>query len=160
MRRDDGEPWDNVEQQGIASHCWQEGMPRQCAAPDKDCRRQDLQGAPAAPPGGAWHCLLIKPRASFQLPGSQLADCRCVQAAMLRSQGRASARREVSTNAANVAAVSIGDAPGDKKFLGISSFTWSKILPLGLMFFCILFNYTILRDTKVQTVPDNMLYLL
>lgn len=23
-----------------------------------------------------------------------------------------------------------------------------KLLPLGLMFFCILFNYTILRDTK------------
>lgn len=25
-----------------------------------------------------------------------------------------------------------------------------KLLPLGLMFFCILFNYTILRDTKVR----------
>ena len=83
-----------------------------------------------------------------------------MQAAILRSQGRASARREVSTNAANVAAVSIGDAPEEKKFLGISTFTWSKILPLGLMFFCILFNYTILRDTKVQTMPDSMLYLL
>ncbi len=28
--------------------------------------------------------------------------------------------------------------------------TWQKILPLGAMFFCILFNYTILRDTKVR----------
>lgn len=27
--------------------------------------------------------------------------------------------------------------------------TWQKIIPLGFMFFCILFNYTILRDTKV-----------
>ena len=160
VRRDDGEPWDIAEQQGIASYCWQEGMPRQCAAPGKDCRWQALQGASAAAPGGAWHCLLIQPRASVQLPGSQVADCRCVQAAFLRSQGRASARREVSTNAANVAAVSIGDAPEEKKFLGISSFTWSKILPLGLMFFCILFNYTILRDTKVHTWPDVMLYLL
>ncbi|KAL6495883.1 hypothetical protein OROGR_030446 [Orobanche gracilis] len=34
------------------------------------------------------------------------------------------------------------------KFLGIEILTLKKILPLGLMFFCILFNYTILRDTK------------
>ena len=27
-----------------------------------------------------------------------------------------------------------------------------KLLPLALMFFCILFNYTILRDTKVRIV--------
>lgn len=34
------------------------------------------------------------------------------------------------------------------KFLGIELTTYKKIIPLGLMFFCILFNYTILRDTK------------
>nr|XP_010914961.1 plastidic ATP/ADP-transporter [Elaeis guineensis] len=34
------------------------------------------------------------------------------------------------------------------KFLGIEVQTLKKIVPLGLMFFCILFNYTILRDTK------------
>ena len=34
------------------------------------------------------------------------------------------------------------------KFLGIDVKTLKKIVPLGLMFFCILFNYTILRDTK------------
>ncbi|KAJ7962910.1 ADP,ATP carrier protein [Quillaja saponaria] len=34
------------------------------------------------------------------------------------------------------------------KFLGIELTTLKKIVPLGLMFFCILFNYTILRDTK------------
>ncbi|XP_057968982.1 plastidic ATP/ADP-transporter-like [Malania oleifera] len=34
------------------------------------------------------------------------------------------------------------------KFLGIDILTLKKIIPLGLMFFCILFNYTILRDTK------------
>ncbi|XP_043724228.1 plastidic ATP/ADP-transporter-like [Telopea speciosissima] len=34
------------------------------------------------------------------------------------------------------------------KFLGIEVVTLKKIIPLGLMFFCILFNYTILRDTK------------
>lgn len=35
-----------------------------------------------------------------------------------------------------------------KKFFGIELITYKKIIPLGLMFFCILFNYTILRDTK------------
>lgn len=34
------------------------------------------------------------------------------------------------------------------KLLGIDMTTIKKIVPLGLMFFCILFNYTILRDTK------------
>jgi AAA family ATP:ADP antiporter len=34
------------------------------------------------------------------------------------------------------------------KFLGVDVKTLKKIVPLGLMFFCILFNYTILRDTK------------
>lgn len=34
------------------------------------------------------------------------------------------------------------------KFLGVEISTLKKVIPLGLMFFCILFNYTILRDTK------------
>ncbi|KAH6758301.1 nucleotide transporter 1 [Perilla frutescens var. frutescens] len=34
------------------------------------------------------------------------------------------------------------------KFMGLELVTLKKIIPLGLMFFCILFNYTILRDTK------------
>jgi len=51
--------------------------------------------------------------------------------------------------AASAAADASGVTPGEKKFLGIAHFTWAKIVPLGLMFFCILFNYTILRDTKV-----------
>ncbi|CAN0858488.1 Plastidic ATP/ADP-transporter [Linum grandiflorum] len=37
---------------------------------------------------------------------------------------------------------------GEKKLLGVEVATLKKIIPLGLMFFCILFNYTILRDTK------------
>ena len=53
-----------------------------------------------------------------------------------------------------------GDAPAPepKKFLGFEPITWAKILPLGAMFFCILFNYTILRDTKdvlVVTAPGS-----
>jgi AAA family ATP:ADP antiporter len=46
-------------------------------------------------------------------------------------------------------------APG---LFGIAPLTWQKILPLGFMFFCILFNYTILRDTKdvlVVTAPGS-----
>jgi len=38
--------------------------------------------------------------------------------------------------------------PEPPKFMGIEIVTLKKIIPLGLMFFCILFNYTILRDTK------------
>jgi len=56
------------------------------------------------------------------------------------------------------AADSSAPAPEPKKFLGYTALTWSKILPLGLMFFCILFNYTILRDTKdvlVVTAPGS-----
>lgn len=49
------------------------------------------------------------------------------------------------------AAASDAPAPEPKKFLGFEPLTWAKILPLGAMFFCILFNYTILRDTKVRT---------
>ena len=52
----------------------------------------------------------------------------------------------------------MGAAPEEKKILGISAFTWQKIIPLGIMFFCILFNYTILRDTKdvlVVTAPGS-----
>ena len=35
-----------------------------------------------------------------------------------------------------------------KKFMGVETITLKKVIPLGLMFLCILFNYTILRDTK------------
>ncbi|PNH05486.1 ADP,ATP carrier protein 1, chloroplastic [Tetrabaena socialis] len=46
------------------------------------------------------------------------------------------------------AASSDAPAPEPKKFLGFEPLTWAKIVPLAAMFFCILFNYTILRDTK------------
>jgi hypothetical protein len=48
-----------------------------------------------------------------------------------------------------------GDATPEpsKKILGYDAITWQKIIPLGFMFFCILFNYTILRDTKVRWRP-------
>jgi len=49
-------------------------------------------------------------------------------------------------------------AAEEKRFLGETALTWSKVVPLGMMFFCILFNYTILRDTKdvlVVTAPGS-----
>lgn len=45
--------------------------------------------------------------------------------------------------------------PPAKKYLGFEALTWAKIIPLGAMFFCILFNYTILRDTKVRPGAEN-----
>ncbi|ERM97094.1 hypothetical protein AMTRI_Chr05g72590 [Amborella trichopoda] len=53
------------------------------------------------------------------------------------------------TNAhADATYVSVPDYGETPKFLGVEISTLKKIIPLGLMFFCILFNYTILRDTK------------
>ncbi len=62
-------------------------------------------------------------------------------------------RRSVSRPAASAVVAAAADDAGapTKKFMGIEAFTWQKIVPLGFMFFCILFNYTILRDTKVST---------
>ncbi|KAI4381948.1 hypothetical protein MLD38_007963 [Melastoma candidum] len=54
-------------------------------------------------------------------------------------------RAEASAAAAGEPAFGEPEPP---KFLGIETVTLKKIVPLGLMFFCILFNYTILRDTK------------
>ena len=49
-------------------------------------------------------------------------------------------------------AVSVPDEPEKASGpFGIAPLTWQKIIPLGFMFFCILFNYTILRDTKVPS---------
>ncbi|KAF5187708.1 ADP,ATP carrier protein 1 protein [Thalictrum thalictroides] len=65
-------------------------------------------------------------------------------------------RAEASSAAADGQAF-LGDVE-KPKFLGIEIVTLKKIIPLGLMFFCILFNYTILRDTKdvlVVTAPGS-----
>ena len=67
----------------------------------------------------------------------------------LEKSRKAGTRPDVKAGSAAGADAS-GVQPGEKKILGIAQFTWAKILPLGLMFFCILFNYTILRDTKVR----------
>ena len=66
-----------------------------------------------------------------------------------RQASRPAGRQASVVRAETVAAASLDGAEA-KKFMGIESLTWSKILPLGFIFFCILFNYTILRDTKVR----------
>ena len=60
--------------------------------------------------------------------------------------------RPLENAAPQAAAGDSTPAPEPKRFLGFELITWQKILPLGFMFFCILFNYTILRDTKVRRV--------
>lgn len=60
-------------------------------------------------------------------------------------------RNSVPIVRAEAAAAASADGFGEKestKIFGIEPVTFKKIIPLGLMFFCILFNYTILRDTK------------
>jgi len=65
-------------------------------------------------------------------------------------------RRQAPRRPAPVVSASSAAMPAipeeDKKpgFMGIAPITWKKIVPLGFMFFCILFNYTILRDTKAR----------
>ncbi len=59
-------------------------------------------------------------------------------------------RKRQTATQSTAAAGDSADAAPTKKFMGIEAFTWQKIVPLGAMFFCILFNYTILRDTKVR----------
>ncbi|XRB12244.1 ATP/ADP-transporter [Pseudoscourfieldia marina] len=58
-----------------------------------------------------------------------------------------------------VTKTSSGDAAASEpEFLGIAKSTMMKVVPLTLMMFCILFNYTILRDTKdvlVVTAPGS-----
>ncbi|KFM28405.1 ADP,ATP carrier protein 1, chloroplastic [Auxenochlorella protothecoides] len=89
-------------------------------------------------------------------PLVRLGMARPLGLASLPAQQRAkptSVRVEASSSAAAPA-----PAPKEGSFLGIPAFTWQKIVPLGIMFFCILFNYTILRDTKdvlVVTAPGS-----
>lgn len=56
-----------------------------------------------------------------------------------------------SPDATVVAKASLASADGSNdKLLGVEKKTLVKVMALGAMFFSILFNYTILRDTKVS----------
>ncbi|XP_010417726.1 PREDICTED: ADP,ATP carrier protein 1, chloroplastic [Camelina sativa] len=69
-------------------------------------------------------------------------------------QGISISHKERSTDfICKAEAATAGEGEGDSaaaspKIFGVEVTTLKKIIPLGLMFFCILFNYTILRDTK------------
>uniref|UniRef100_A0A0C9RV79 ADP,ATP carrier protein n=1 Tax=Wollemia nobilis TaxID=56998 RepID=A0A0C9RV79_9CONI len=67
----------------------------------------------------------------------------------LKSLERLSVKAEAAA-AASSGAEDLGSVPSSppRQFLGVEVKTLKKVIPLGLMFFCILYNYTILRDTK------------
>jgi AAA family ATP:ADP antiporter len=97
---------------------------------------------------------------AFSLAPSRMAALSTRQGLQLPSSfAKTSASRTTSLvmNADNTAGLSVPAAEPVKKE-GMSAKTIKKLLPLGLMFFCILFNYTILRDTKdvlVVTAPNS-----
>ncbi|XP_062216629.1 plastidic ATP/ADP-transporter-like [Phragmites australis] len=121
-----------------------------------------LHAKPALPPRAGLRLPLPRLRASLS-PAAKPA----LQSPLLASRGpllprhdvvlghgflkrRASAGGGVSCGAQAAAGAVPAAQPeeGGRKFLGVDVKTLKKIVPLGLMFFCILFNYTILRDTK------------
>ena len=83
------------------------------------------------------------------VPAGGLAKRRQVGVSREEEKGRPvglGAGLPVRAQAAAEGAALPSQAP--KKIFGIQANTFKKVVPLGLMFFCILFNYTILRDTK------------
>ncbi|CAM6098466.1 unnamed protein product [Calypogeia fissa] len=66
----------------------------------------------------------------------------------LRKEGRGTGVRAQASSATTSGFAIPTPAPPSKKYFGLELITIKKVIPLGLMFFCILFNYTILRDTK------------
>ena len=53
-------------------------------------------------------------------------------------------------SSSSAAKASLAADGSDDKLLGVEKKTLVKVMALGAMFFSILFNYTILRDTKVS----------
>ncbi|KAI8470964.1 MAG: ADP/ATP carrier protein [Monoraphidium minutum] len=112
--------------------------------------RQARSAAPKAIP--ALRAMPIRPAAKQLQPASLISSSRPFLA-------ERQPKRAENVGPAQAASGG-GDATPEpaKKFLGYDLFTWQKIIPLGAMFFCILFNYTILRDTKdvlVVTAPGS-----
>jgi len=124
-----------------------------------------LHARPAAlPPRAGLRLPLPPPRAAFPLSAAAASKPAALHSPLLASRGPFLPRRDAvlghvflkrrggAPQAAAAAAAAVVPAPqpegAARKFLGIDVKTLKKIVPLGLMFFCILFNYTILRDTK------------
>lgn len=79
-----------------------------------------------------------------------LTTMRILRQRNLKCSERLSIRGEAAAAAASSGAGDLTSVPvaPSKQFLGADVRTLKKVIPLGFMFFCILFNYTILRDTK------------
>ncbi|KAL4559949.1 hypothetical protein LXL04_032095 [Taraxacum kok-saghyz] len=97
----------------------------------------------------------LKPKSTNGLFSLNLDGCKKFQGFAATNPGLFGAHKpklsHVCKASAADAAVPGGAGYGEvepPKFMGIEVLTLKKIVPLGLMFFCILFNYTILRDTK------------
>eukprot|EP00899_Mesostigma_viride_P007464 jgi/Mesvir1/16719/Mv15110-RA.1 len=90
---------------------------------------------------------------------SRSRDLSIKASAAAAAEAFADGPREQPAQEESLALVPMTAVPApSNKFLGVEVFTLRKIVPLGLMFFCILFNYTILRDTKdvlVVTAPGS-----
>ncbi|KAK3161416.1 hypothetical protein QOZ80_1BG0076820 [Eleusine coracana subsp. coracana] len=118
-----------------------------------------LHARPALPARAGLRLALPRPRASVSSAAKPAAPHSPVLASTRPLLPRRDAvlghgllkRRAGGAQAAAAAGAAV-PAPlpeeSGRKFLGVNMKTLKKIVPLGLMFFCILFNYTILRDTK------------
>eukprot|EP00475_Leptophrys_vorax_P003637 TRINITY_DN12139_c0_g1_i1.p1 TRINITY_DN12139_c0_g1~~TRINITY_DN12139_c0_g1_i1.p1 ORF type:complete len:624 (+),score=75.03 TRINITY_DN12139_c0_g1_i1:100-1872(+) len=125
------------------------------------CRQKNRQATSASlTPSVASSVSARLAASAIAAPGSLKSDLSSFHVAV--AIRRTKTRRVVSAEAgALVPSGDSGDAapaPAPAKFLGVEVVTLKKVLPLGLIFFCILFNYTILRDTKdvlVVTAPGS-----
>lgn len=128
-----------------------------------NCRRTEQRSIQASAFASPSRVTPTKARLSASAvasPGSLKSDLSSFTQADARRRHRS--RRVVSAEAGALAAPGDSGEPvqiaAPKKFLGVEVVTLKKVLPLGLIFFCILFNYTILRDTKdvlVVTAPGS-----
>jgi len=103
------------------------------------------------------------PNSTQGLNGRQLCQSLTPQAKVVAQSvrsltARVDGREQSSMSVKCQAAASVPAGDDGKEFLGVKMSTLKKVVPLGIMFFCILFNYTILRDTKdvlVVTAPGS-----
>ncbi|KAF5186814.1 ADP,ATP carrier protein [Thalictrum thalictroides] len=94
-------------------------------------------------------------RTQFRVPSTSTQFTKFPASSLLRFHTSTLLSSKLNTHSqirCSSAATDVSSLPSEPsvpaKFLGVELVTLKKVIPLGLMFFCILFNYTILRDTK------------
>ncbi|KAF6176783.1 hypothetical protein GIB67_020505 [Kingdonia uniflora] len=97
---------------------------------------------------GVKHRVFVKPFGEFEKKLNGVVSKTNANNGFSRKAGKLQICRAEGGTGDGQAYVDGGDVVKKVEFLGIEIGTLKKIIPLGLMFFCILFNYTILRDTK------------